>query len=138
MQGKYFRHDSNMECDWIGGAFFLLRKEIIGQLPGKKLDDRFFMYGEDQLWCQQIRQLGYMIFFFAETTIIHVSSGSTDLGSQLSQRKVIMKHELEIMRMRKGRGVYYFMYKAIFGTKEIVRNCIKFIVFKWTGKLIRK
>ena len=138
MQGKYFRHNVDMECDWIGGAFFLFPKKIINQLPGKKLDDRFFMYGEDQLWCEQIRELGYKIFFFAGTTIIHINSGSTNLSEQIALRRIMMKHELEIMRLRKGKGIYYYIYKSIFVTKETIRNWIKSIIFKITGRLIRK
>ncbi len=138
MLGKYFRHDTDMECDWIGGAFFLMPAMVIDQLPGKKLDDRFFMYGEDQLWCEQIRKLGYKIIFYSGTTIIHINSGSTDLSKQIKVRKTIMAHELEIMRIRKGKGMYYFIYKIIFVTKETVRNFIKSIIFFFTGRIIRK
>lgn len=138
MQGKYFRHDTNMECDWVGGAFFMMPRRVIDQLPGKKLDDRFFMYGEDQLWCEQIRELGYKIMFFAGTTIIHINSGSTKLANQLKARKLMMNHELEIMKLRKGKGFYYYMYRAIFVSKERFRNFIKSIFFRATGRLIRK
>ncbi|MCY7310683.1 MAG: hypothetical protein LH619_07885, partial [Chitinophagaceae bacterium] len=135
--GKYFRHDAVMECDWVNGAFFLMPRTIIEQLPEKKLDDRFFMYGEDQLWCEQIKNLGYKILFHPEATIIHINSGSTDLSKQLKLRKTMMKHELEIMRLRKGRGGYYFLFKMIFVAKETTRNLIKSIVFRLTGRMIR-
>jgi GT2 family glycosyltransferase len=138
MLGKYFRHDTDIECDWIGGAFFLMPKKIIEMLPGKKLDDRFFMYGEDQLWCEQIRKLGYIILFYAGTTIVHINSGSTDISKQLKIRKTIMKHELEIIRLRKGNGVYFFVYKLIFVSLETVRYFFKSIYFFFTGKIIRK
>lgn len=137
MLGKYFRHNENMECDWVNGAFFLFPKKIMEQLPGKKLDDRFFMYGEDQLWCEQIKNLSYKILFYSGTTIIHVNSGSTDQAKQLKLRKVMMKHELEIMKQRKGNGLYYFIFKLIYVTKEGARNLIKSIVFRLTGRLIR-
>ncbi len=138
MQGKYFRHDTDLECDWVGGAFFLVPKKVIEELPGKKLDDRFFMYGEDQLWCEQIRALGYKTFFFSGTTIVHINSGSTDLAKQLGVRKLMMKHELEIMRSRKGKGLYYYIFKMIYVTKETLRNFVKSIVFRSTGRMIRK
>ena len=138
MLGKYFRYDADIECDWIGGAFFMVPKKIIDQLPDKKLDERFFMYGEDQIWCDQIRKLGYKIFFFSGTTVIHIHSGSTDLSKQIAMRKLTMKHELEIMRLRKGKGLYYHIFKAIFVTKETTRNLIKSIVLRLTGRLIYK
>lgn len=137
MLGKYFRHDSSIECDWVNGAFFLFPRKVLEQLPGKKLYDRFFMYGEDQLWCEQIKNLGYEIFFNPETTIIHINSGSTDLSKQLRLRKMMMKHELEIMKLRKGPGVYYLVFKMIFVGKEATRNFIKSIVFRLTGRMVR-
>ncbi|MEO5947048.1 MAG: glycosyltransferase family 2 protein, partial [Chitinophagaceae bacterium] len=137
MLGKYFRHDEVMETDWVNGAFFFFPRRIIEELPNKKLDDRFFMYGEDQLWCEQIKNLGYRNIFYSGTTIIHINSGSTDISKQLSLRKVMMKHELEIMKIRKGRGLYYYIFKALYVSKETIRNFIKSIAFKLTGRLIR-
>lgn len=137
MLGKYFRHDENIDCDWLNGAFFLFPKSVIAQLPQKKLDDRFFMYGEDQLWCEQIKNLGYEIKFFAGASIVHINSGSTDLSKQLRLRKTMMRQELDIMKERKGKGLYYFIFKAIYCTKEGGRNFIKSIIFRLTGKLVR-
>jgi GT2 family glycosyltransferase len=137
MLGKYFRHDKNIQPDWVNGAFFLFPKKILAQLPGGKLDERFFMYGEDQLWCWQIQQLGYNIFFYAGTTIIHIHGGSSDLNKQLALRKTMISHELVIMKARKGRGIYYFLFNLIYQAKERTRILIKWIVLKLTGKLIR-
>jgi GT2 family glycosyltransferase len=137
MLGKYFRHDENRPCDWLNGAFLLLPRKLVEALPGQKLDERFFLYGEDQLWCEQAKQLGYSSLFFAGTTIIHINSGSTDRSKQIALRHSMMKNELEIMRLRKGEGPYYFLFKFIFVLKEGARNLIKQIVFKLTGKIVR-
>ena len=137
MLGKYFKHDEDIQADWVNGAFFLFPRNIVNQLPGKKLDDRFFMYGEDQLWCEQIKNLGYKLLFYSGTTIIHINSGSTDLSKQLRLRKTMIKHELEIMRLRKGKGLYYYIFKMIYVSKEATRNLIKSIIFRATGHLVR-
>lgn len=137
MLGKYFRHDENSECDWVNGAFFLFPVKILDQLPGKNLDNRFFMYAEDQLWCEQIKNLGYRIIFYSGTTIVHINSGSTDLSKQIKLRETMLLHELEIMRQRKGKGIYFFIFKMIYVAKEATRNLVKSIVFRITGKLIR-
>src|SRR6185503_8675926 len=84
--GKYFKCDENLECDWVNGAFLMFDKKILDQLPQHKLDDRFFMYGEDQLWCEQMKNLGYRVQFFAGTTITHINSGSTEMSKQLAAR----------------------------------------------------
>jgi GT2 family glycosyltransferase len=137
MLGKYFKHDEDVVSDWVNGAFFLFPRIVLEQLPGRKLDDRFFMYGEDQLWCEKIKKLGYKILFYSGTTIIHINSGSTGLSKQLRLRKTMMKHELEIMQLRKGKGLYYFVFKIFYVTKEAIRNLIKSVIFKMTGRLVR-
>ncbi|HEX4878129.1 MAG TPA: glycosyltransferase family 2 protein [Chitinophagaceae bacterium] len=137
MLGKYFSHDEPVFCDWLNGAFFLFPRKVLKELPGKKLDDRFFMYGEDQLWCEQISQLGYSCLFFPGTTIIHINSGSTDIAKQIRLRKTMMKHELKIMQLRKGKGLYYYIFKMIFTVKESTRNFIKSIIFRLTGRLMK-
>jgi GT2 family glycosyltransferase len=137
MLGKYFRHDENMEADWVNGAFFMFPATLLTKFPGNKLDDRFFMYGEDQLWCWQIKQLGYKARFFAGTTIIHINSGSTAIGKQLNLRKTIRKHELEIIKERKGKGGYYYFFNFLYTSKEMVRNFVKWCWYKLSGKLIR-
>lgn len=137
MLGKYFHHDRNMECDWLNGAFFMFKKQTLSRLPGNKLDERFFMYGEDQLWCEQIKNLGLANRFFAGTTIIHINSGSTAINKQLALRKTMMKHERAIMQERKGKGWYYWVFRLIYTFKEGSRNAVKWLVFKLTGKLMK-
>jgi GT2 family glycosyltransferase len=137
MLGQYFKCDETIECDWVNGAFFMFEKKILTQLPGGKLDDRFFMYGEDQLWCLQIKNLGYKIIFYSGTTIIHISNASTDPKKLARLRRIMMKHELEIMKLRKGPGLVYFLFTLIYGTKEMFRNTAKLVVFAATGRKLR-
>ena len=137
MLGKYFRHDEDVFCDWVNGAFFFFRREIVGKLPGGKLDDRFFMYGEDHLWCWQLKSLGYKVYFFAGTTIIHINSGSTDISRHLQLRRTMMKHEVEILRERMGHSFQYQVLRILFVSKESFRNFIKGIFFRKTGRLMK-
>jgi hypothetical protein len=51
-----------------------------------------------------MKNLGYRVVFYAGTTIVHIGSASTDIKKQLSLRKIMMKRELEIMRLRKDVG----------------------------------
>jgi GT2 family glycosyltransferase len=94
------------------------------------------MYGEDQLWCEQVKNLGYRVVFYSGTTIVHIGSASTDIKKQLGLRKLMRKHELEIMRLRMGRGVYYWIFAIVYTFKEIGRNFFKQIFFKLTGRFI--
>ena len=110
---------------------------MLAGFPSQQLDDRFFMYAEDQLWCEQAKEAGFRNYFIADTTIIHVNSGSSSLRKQLTNRATMFRHELAIMRRRKGKGVYYGCFYLIYGLKEQSRNAVKWILFQLTGRLIR-
>ncbi len=121
MLGKYFNSDFSTTCDWLNGAFFMFPKFILNKLPNQKLDERFFMYGEDHLWCWQFGKLGYSSYFLHEATIMHINNGSTSKEKQLGLRKLMLKHELDIMKERKGFGLYYIFFKLLYFTKEMSR-----------------
>jgi GT2 family glycosyltransferase len=137
MLGKYFKGDFNTECDWLNGAFFMMRKEIVKKLSNGKLDDRFFMYGEDQLWCWQILQLGFRNMFFSDTSIIHINNASTEPPKRLALRNIMLRHEIEIMQIRLGKSLNFTLTSTIYKLKENFRNAIKHIIWQLTGRLLR-
>lgn len=125
MQGKYFKGDFDMECDWLNGAFLMFNKSILERLPGQKLDERFFMYGEDHLWGFQLKQLGLINYFFQGTSLIHINNASTEPSKRIRLLQTIFMHELDIMRIRKGSGLYYVIFSLIYRVKEQCRIFIK-------------
>lgn len=130
MLNQYFNCDFNTPCDWVSGAFLMFPASVLSGLPGNKLDERFFMYGEDQLWCYQFSMLGHQSFFYAETTVVHIHNASTEVSKQLALLKKFITLELLIMEYRKGRGAYYYLFSLIFTFKEKLRYYIKILVFK--------
>ena len=125
MQGKYFKGDFDIECDWLNGAFLMFKKSLLQSLPNHQLDDRFFMYGEDHLWGYQLKELGYINYFFAGTSIVHINNASTLPSKRIKLLQKMFKHELEIMQARKGRGLYYYLFCLIYGLKEQSRIFFK-------------
>ncbi len=81
--GAFFDHNENAKVDWVWGAFFLFRKEILNLLPEQKLDDTYFMYFEDMQWCMDIQKLGFEIHYFAGTKIIHKMGGSSGKKNEM-------------------------------------------------------
>lgn len=84
--GSFFEHNETIEVDWIWGAFFMMKSEIITQLPEAKLDDSYFMYWEDVQWCMDIKKLGYQVFFFAGTTVVHIQEGSSGKKNDMMEQ----------------------------------------------------
>lgn len=137
MLNQYFKGDFDTYCDWVSGAFFMFRKEILNDLPERKLDERFFMYGEDQLWCWQFRNAGYKCYFLSDAKLIHIANASTEPAKQLKLLKTMISHELEIMRYRKGSSLYYYLFSLIFVAKERGRYYIKLLAQKMLNYRIR-
>ena len=133
MLGKYFKSDFNLKCDWVNGAFFMFEKCILNELPDAQLDERFFMYGEDQLWCWQIKQLGYKVYFYANASIIHINNGSTEKKNRLTINKIMLKNEIKLMHIRLGKNFTYYILSFIYLVKENFRNFIKSIIFYSTN-----
>ena len=137
MLNQYFKGDFNTCCDWLGGAFLMFRTSILDELPGKKLDERFFMYGEDELWCYQFAELGYKNYFLADTSVIHLQNASVEPAKQLRLLKTYIAHDMIIMEYIRGRSLYYYLFGFIFKSKEMLRYYIKVIVYKLFKHRIR-
>lgn len=137
MLNQYFNGDFDTECDWVSGAFLMFPKRILEALPEQKLDERFFMYGEDELWCLQFRELGYRNYFFSGTSVVHIANASTEPAKQLRLLKTMIDHELVITAHKHGRGFYYFTFRVIFCTKEYGRYYIKLLLWRVLGKKLR-
>lgn len=137
MLNQYFRGDFNTECDWISGAFFMFRKELLDLLPDGKLDERYFMYGEDALWCYQLGRLGYCCYFLADTQVIHIENASTPPDKQLKIEKRNLQRELDLMALIHGKGLYYFIFRLIFIPKIMMRYRIRTLLYHLLGRHVK-
>ncbi|HUS02800.1 MAG TPA: glycosyltransferase family 2 protein [Chitinophagaceae bacterium] len=117
MLHHYFDHQTAAECDWVWGTFMLFPASILQQFPEKKLADDFFMYGEDILWCWEIKKLGYKITFLPEAKVMHLHKGSTS-KNKLNQVKVTgIKNHAALMR-KFYPDVRWYLFAAIYYTKQ--------------------
>jgi hypothetical protein len=63
------------DVDWVGGAFMLIRREVIDRLGG--LDQRFFFYGEDAEYCHRIQRHGWKVRYDPGAAVVHLGGAST-------------------------------------------------------------
>jgi GT2 family glycosyltransferase len=123
--------DHTYEVDCLVGAFMLVRREVIEQVGG--LDEAFFMYGEDIDWCYRIKQAGWKIVYYPETTVIHYKGAS----SRRKPFKIVYEfHRAMILFHRKHYARKYpvivnsFVYLGI-GTKLLIalmKNMVKNVI----------
>jgi GT2 family glycosyltransferase len=108
--GFFFDQQSEVQADWVWGAFFLTKKSIIAQFPDKKLPDDFFMYYEDVQWCYYLKKkLGYQILYFPATKVLHYGSAS-GLSDTVQKTKSNLKNELIFLLKEKGSYYTYLLY----------------------------
>ncbi len=69
-------HDQVREVDWVSGAAFLARKELMDKIG--YLDPGFFMFCEDVDWCWRTWKAGSKVFYVPSATITHAIGRSTD------------------------------------------------------------
>lgn len=74
----YFR--LSHEQDWITGAFFLTRKEILDKIGG--FDEDYFMYVEEVDLCFRMKKEGWKIVYIPKWKIIHFGQGTS--GSEFA------------------------------------------------------
>lgn len=71
------------EVEWVGGAFMLIRRDVIDRVGG--LDASFFFYGEDAEYCARVREEGWQVVYDGRVGIVHLGGGSSD-PAKLSAR----------------------------------------------------
>lgn len=81
--GAFFDCNENAIVDWVWGTCFMFRKELLNDLPHKKLDEQFFMYGEDIQWCMDFRKLGHEIHFCHEAIAVHYLGSSQGKSNEM-------------------------------------------------------
>lgn len=69
-------HTKQREVDWVSGAAFLVRKEVIDKIG--MFDEAYFMFCEDVDWCWRAWKAGFKVVYYPEAVITHAIGRSTD------------------------------------------------------------
>ena len=70
----YLNENEIHTVDALSGSFMLFPQNIVDEVG--KLDESFFMYGEDLDFCYRIQNAGYNIVYNPQTSIIHYKGES--------------------------------------------------------------
>ncbi|HNY26383.1 MAG TPA: glycosyltransferase family 2 protein [Candidatus Sumerlaeota bacterium] len=68
-------HDRVREVPCMVGCFWAARREAIDQVG--VLDERFFIYSEDNDWCKRFREAGWQVLYYPLAEAIHVGGASS-------------------------------------------------------------
>ena len=68
----------------VSGSFLMFRRELIEKIG--LLDEQFFLYGEDLDVCYRALQAGWLVEYYAEATVTHLKSRSSDQNAAVNTR----------------------------------------------------
>ncbi len=69
-------HTKSREVDWVSGAGFLVRQELIARIG--LFDVHYFMFCEDVDWCWRAWKADFKVVYYPEAVITHAIGRSTD------------------------------------------------------------
>lgn len=63
-----------LQAGWVSGACLVARRAAVEQVGG--LDERIFMYFEDNDWCRRMRREGWQVWYNPQAEVMHVGGAS--------------------------------------------------------------
>lgn len=118
------------EQDWVTGAFFMIRKEVIEKVG--LLNEDFFMYVEELEYCFRVKKIGWKVCYTTSTSITHIGRASgTSLNAILGEYKGLIlfynKHKskferLVLMLLLKWSAIFRFILFSILNDKKGTRD----------------
>ncbi len=72
---KFWPHDRVRDVEALSGCFLFVRRTAMDMVG--KLDERFFIYGEDLDWCKRFNDGGWKVTFFPGAHITHFGGASS-------------------------------------------------------------
>ena len=106
------------EHDWVTGAVFIFARALVKEVG--KLNEKFWLYGEDLEFCFRVKEAGYSIFVNNDVEFIHLKGVSSSGISTIPAR------------INSAKGLYFFIKK----TNGIFRAKLSLVILLF-GLLIR-
>ena len=85
-------HARRADVDWVSGACFLARREVLDRLAG--FDESYFMYSEDVDLCWRAWRAGWRVAYEPAATVEHAQGASADQHPY----RMILAHHRSLMR----------------------------------------
>jgi len=99
-------YDKTGKCNWVTGAFMLIRDRLIGDIG--RLDEKYFMYYEDMDFCLQAHKKGWEVYFYPEIKAYHLSPHAMSDQSSFIENE-IRKSRLYFFRKNRSLSSYFIL-----------------------------
>ncbi len=94
--------DREQEVDVVKGAFLLVKRSVLDSVG--TMDERFFLYSEEQDLCRRVKQAGWKIVYLPIPAITHFEGGSSQPGPDSAK---LLVFESEYRYFVKHHGVAF-------------------------------
>ena len=117
LQGWIFRLSSSAahrsrapkEVGRVKGACMIVRREVLCEVG--LLDEDLFLYGEEDDFCQRMKQAGWKVFYLPTVRVVHHGRASVD---QMADQMFLQLYRSKVAFFRKHRGpLQTFLLKCI-------------------------
>ena len=136
-------HASARECDWVPGCYFLIRREAVDRVG--LFDPRYFLYSEEVDLCHAVKNAGWQVVYFPDTTVVHIGGESAkSLGkmSDVGQQIKPLQMESEWLYFRKHHGLSGLMWHVVLTLLADLIVMGKLVVktrrLQWIGSTLRQ
>lgn len=123
-------HASVRECDWVPGCYYLVRREVLDQVG--LFDSRFFLYYEEVDHCMRVKQAGWKVVYYPDTTVVHVGGESAKTAGNLSEsgrQLSALQVESELLYFRKHFGwkglATHLVFTVVAGAGLVLKSLLK-------------
>jgi GT2 family glycosyltransferase len=123
--GGYWEDDSDIEVDWLAGAFLMLRRDVFDRSGG--FDERFHMYGEDSEWGMRLRRMGVKILYAPRLGVVYHTGavGSDQRWTEKERLRRCHRGGLESYAFTKGRP-----RAQLYRVAELVGSALRWGVYR--------
>jgi N-acetylglucosaminyl-diphospho-decaprenol L-rhamnosyltransferase len=104
-------HESERECDWVPGCYYLIRHEVIERIG--LFDPRYFLYWEEVDHCRAVRRAGWSVIYYPYTEVLHIGGESAASAPKGTQQ---LRVESELLYFRKHYGIFGLIAAIILGS----------------------
>lgn len=121
------RDRERRDVDWLGGAFLMIRGDLLRRIGG--LDEDFFFYGEDIEFSHRVMRAGYRRLYDPAVTITHLGGASSDPAKLSAQARNVHAWRGRYLVLRKCHGALAAALVRIvdvltYGVRLLVRTLI--------------
>jgi GT2 family glycosyltransferase len=126
--------DEAREVDVLTGACILLRREVLD--AGDLLDERYFIYSEDQDLCRRLRSQGWDLYWEPDAVVVH-HGGQSTRQVKLEMFVQLYREKVSYFRKHHGRAATT-MYKLVLLLASLTRQLAAPEIARSYRRLVRE